>query len=201
MKVYSFIPEKAREKIDFSLFLCFFSTFHEMNKQIPGESAPAAQSSGSFVGKIMIYYTIIIRRNQHLFATFHSKIAKLFNPSARRSHSSRLLLKSYNSLFLDRYPTASGQKHPGNSFLFPSVHQGQTFQILVNFQLKSSHHDGADRCTCNEAGFLLHFAGFLQGSFLFFAPSGSRDSRSTPSLPSEGRWPGAAGSEGWALKV
>ena len=170
MKVYSFIPEKAREKIDFSLFLCFFSTFHEMNGQIPGESAPAAQSSGSFVGKIMIYYTIIIRRNQHLFATFHSKIAKLFNPSAGCSHSSRLLLKSYNSLFLDRYPTASGQKHPGNSFLFPSVHQGQTFQILVNFQLKSRHHDGADRCTCNEAGFLLHFAGFLQGSFHFFAP-------------------------------
>ena len=172
MKVYSFIPEKAREKIDFSLFLCFFSTFHEMNKQIPGESAPAAQSSGSFVGKIMIYYTIIIRRNQHLFATFHSKIAKLFNPSACCSHSSRLLVKSYNSLFLDRYPTASGQKHPENSILFPSAHRGQTSQILVNFQLKSFHHDGADRCTCNEAGFLLHFAGFLQGSFHFFAPGG-----------------------------
>ena len=172
MKVYSFIPEKAREKIDFSLFLCFFSTFHEMNQQIPSESAPAAQSWDSFVGKIMIYYTIIIRRNQHLFATFHSKIAKLFNPSAGCSHSSRLLLKSYNSLFLDRYPTASGQKHPGNSFLFPSVHQGQTFQILVNSQSKSLHHDGADRCTCNEAGFLLHFAGFLQGSFHFFAPGG-----------------------------
>ena len=179
MKVYSFIPEKAREKIDFSLFLCFFSTFHEMNKQIPGESAPAAQSSGSFVGKIMIYYTIIIRRNQHLFATFHSKIAKLFNPSACCSHSSRLLLKSYNSLFLDRYPTASGHKPAGNSFLFLSVHQGQTFQKLINLQSKSFHHDGADRCTCNEAGFLLHFAGFLQGSFIFSPPNGISD----PALP------------------
>ena len=183
MKVYSFIPEKAREKIDFSLFLCFFSTFHEMNQQIPSESAPAAQSSDSFVGKIMIYYTIIIRRNQHLFATFHSKIAKLFNPSAGCSHSSRLLLKSYNSLFLDRYPTASGQKHPGNSFLFPSVHQGQTFQILVNSQSKSPHHDGADRCTCNEAGFLLHFAGFLQGSFIFLRTKRARRQSKHPRPP------------------
>ena len=146
-----------------------------MNQQIPNESASAARSGDSFVGKIMIYYTIIIRRNQHLFATFHSKIAKLFNPSACRSHSSRLLVKSYNSLFLDRYPTASGQKHPGNSFLFLSVHQGQTFQVLVKFQLKTRHHDGADRCTCNEAGFSLHFAGFLQGTFIFLAPNGISD--------------------------
>ena len=157
-----------------------------MNKQIPGESAPAAQSSGSFVGKIMIYYTIIIRRNQHLFATFHSKIAKLFNPSAGCSHSSRLLLKSYNSLFLDRYPTASGQKHPGNSFLFPSVHQGQTFQILVNFQLKSRHHDGADRCTCNEAGFFLHFAGLLQGTFIFLRTKRARRQSKHPRPPLRG---------------
>jgi hypothetical protein len=33
-------------------------------------------------------------------------------------------------------------------------------------------------------------------------PSGrSSDCRETPSLPSEGRWPGVAGSEGWELKV
>ena len=131
MKVYSFIPEKAREKIDFSLFLCFFSTFHEMNKQIPGESAPAAQSSGSFVGKIMIYYTIIIRRNQHLFATFHSKIAGLCIAHFAALYSEPFLVISYNSLFFNGFPTECSEKILGISFLFPSVYREQTFRVLL----------------------------------------------------------------------
>ena len=129
MKVYSFIPEKAREKIDFSLFLCFFSTFHEMNKQIPGESAPAAQSSGSFVGKIMIYYTIIIRRNQHLFATFHFKIAGLCIAHFTALYSEPFLVISYNSLFFNGFHAACSKKIMEISFLFPAVHREQSFRV------------------------------------------------------------------------
>ena len=131
MKVYSFIPEKAREKIHFFALSSLFLHFPRNEQANPRRNRPGRSILGQFRCKIMIYYTIIIRRNQHLFATFHFKIAGLCIAHFTALYSEPFLVISYNSLFFNGFPTGCSKKIMEISFLFPSVYREQTFRVLL----------------------------------------------------------------------